>query len=308
MTVEIRLDRELSLDETTLLDMHSVLNVMNVILYELMSLGEALQDSPEIEALSEATVGIARKLGDPEEAFRQVANVDAYVTEVRRELGRILEERGVARSLWYQDRIANLESIFAVLQVRAAELMARHADPDAWMAHPIPRLRESLWAVFRAIEMNSRGAYRIVGNLAEHEEGDYLVHLDMTSRSGDVIRMPAVFQDVMRDLLANARKYTAPGGTITAGLHDSGTELRFVVSDTGRGIPPGEIQSVVEFGRRGSNTQDRPTRGAGIGLTKAYYVTRKFGGRMFIHSTGVEGEGTRIEIRLPVPAKLARSA
>jgi len=123
-----------------------------------------------------------------------------------------------------------------------------------------------------------------------------------------VIHMPAVFQDVMRDLLANARKYTQPGGTITAGLHDSGTHLRFVVADTGRGIPPGEIQSVVEFGRRGSNTQDRPTRGAGIGLTKAYYVTRKFGGRMFVQSTGVPGEGTRIEIRLPLPPALVQTA
>lgn len=306
--MEIRLDQDLSLDEATLLDMHSVLNVMNVILYELMSLGDALQDCAELEALSDATVGIARKLGSPEEAYRQVANVDAYVTSVRRELGRILDERGVARSLWYQDRIANLESIFAVLQVRAAELKARHDDPDAWVAYSIPGLRESLWAVFRAIEMNSRGAYRIVANLAVHEDGDYLVHLDITSRAGDVVPMPAVFQDVMRDLLANARKYTRPGGTITAGLHASGTELRMVIADTGRGIPPDEIQSVVEFGRRGSNTQDRPTRGAGIGLTKACYVTRKFGGRMFIHSTGVEGEGTRIEIRIPLPPALARTA
>ncbi len=308
MTMEIRLDSELSVDETTLLDMHSVLNVMNVIVYELMNLGGALEDCPEIEALTDATLGIARTLRDPNEAYRQVANVDGYVTRLRRELARIFHERGVEGSPWYRDRMANLESIFTVLEVRAAELMARHADPDAWVSYPIAQLKESLWTVFRAIEQNSRGGYRIVANLAEHEEGDYLVHLDMTSRFGDVVHMPAVFQDVIRDLLANARKYTPPGGTITAGLHDSGTELRLVVADTGRGIPPDEIQSVVEFGRRGSNTQDRPTRGAGIGLTKAYYVTRKFGGRMFIHSTGVEGEGTRIEIRLPLPAALAQSA
>lgn len=306
--MEIQLQGTLSVDEETLLDMHSVLNVMNVVMYELMNLGDALKDCPEIDVLTNATVGIARTLRDPDEAYRQVANVDGYVTRLRRELARIFEERGVQGSPWYRDRMANLESIFTVLEVRAAELMARHADPDAWVTYPIAQLKESLWTVFRAIEQNSRGGYRIVSNLAEHEEGDYLVHLDMTSRFGDVIHMPAVFQDVMRDLLANARKYTQPGGTITAGLHGSGTELRFVVSDTGRGIPPGEIQNVVEFGRRGSNTQDRPTRGAGIGLTKAYYVTRRFGGRMFIHSTGVEGRGTRIEIRLPLPEGLARSA
>ncbi len=306
--MEIRLDSELSLNEETLLDMHSVLNVMNVIVYELMNLGGALKDCPEIDTLTDATVAIAGTLTDPEEAYRQVANVDGYVTRLRGELARVLRERGVAGSPWYRDRMANLESIFTVLQVRAAELMARHADPDAWVTYPIAQLRESLWTVFRAIEQNSRGGYRIVANLAEHEEGDYLVHLDMTSRFAGEVHMPAVFQDVMRDLLANARKYTPPGGTITAGLHDSGTELRLVVADTGRGIPPGEILSVVEFGRRGSNTQDRPTRGAGIGLTKAYHVTRKFGGRMFIQSTGVPGEGTRVEIRIPLPAALAEPA
>jgi signal transduction histidine kinase len=306
--MEIQLKSTLSVDDATLLDMHSVLNVMNVVVYELLNLGEALADCPEIEALTEATVAIAATLRDPEEAYRQVANVDGYVTRVRRELARIFEERGVAGSPWHRERMENLESIFTVLTVRAAELMARHANPDAWVTYSIAQLRDSLWTVFRAIEMNSRAGYRIVANLAEHEEGDYLVHLDITSRLGDEIPMPAVFQDVMRDLLANARKYTNPGGTITAGLHCSRTELRLVVADTGRGIPQDEIQSVVEFGRRGSNTQDRPTRGAGIGLTKAYHVTRKFGGRMFIHSTGVPGEGTRIEIRLPLPAALARPA
>ncbi|HSW31231.1 MAG TPA: ATP-binding protein [Longimicrobiales bacterium] len=306
--MEIRLNSELSVSEETLLDMHSVLNVMNVIVYELMNLNEALKDCPEIDTLTDATVRIAGTLTDPEEAYRQVANVDGYVARVRGELGRVLRERGVEESPWYRDRMGNLESIFTVLQVRAAELMARHANPDAWVTYPIAQLRESLWTVFRAIEQNSRGGYRIVANLAEHEEGDYLVHLDITSRFRGEVHMPAVFQDVMRDLLANARKYTQPGGTITAGLHDSGTELRLVVADTGRGIPPGEVLSVVEFGRRGSNTQDRPTRGAGIGLTKAYHVTRKFGGRMFIQSTGVPGEGTRIEIRLPLPAALAQPA
>jgi hypothetical protein len=306
--MEIRLDSELSVNEETLLDMHSVLNVMNVIVYELMNLGEAMKNCPEIDTLTDATLSMSWTLTDPEEAYRQVANVDGYVTRVRGELSRVLRERGVEGSLWYRDRMANLESIFTVLQVRAAELMARHANPDAWVTYPIAQLRESLWTVFRAIEQNSRGGYRIVANLAEHEEGDYLVHLDITSRFGGEVHMPAVFQDVMRDLLANARKYTPPGGTITAGLHDSSTELRLVVADTGRGIPPGEIQSVVEFGRRGSNAQDRPTRGAGIGLTKAYYVTRKFGGRMFIQSTGVPGEGTRIEIRIPLPAALAQPA
>jgi signal transduction histidine kinase len=73
--------------------------------------------------------------------------------------------------------------------------------------------------------------------------------------------------------------------------------LRFVVEDTGRGMDEAEIPRLISFGERGSNVQDRPTRGGGFGLTKAYYVTKRLSGRMWIESA--LGAGTRIEIRIP---------
>jgi len=101
----------------------------------------------------------------------------------------------------------------------------------------------------------------------------------------------------MRDLIANARKYTAQGGIIAAGLFEGLRELRFVVHDTGCGIPEPELRRVVEFGRRGSNVSNVRTMGGGFGLTKAYYVTKQFGGRMWIASR--VDIGTRISITLP---------
>jgi signal transduction histidine kinase len=71
----------------------------------------------------------------------------------------------------------------------------------------------------------------------EQEKQDYIVNFSIDSVDGTAIHMPPVLQDVMRDLIANARKYTEPGGEISAGLADNGKELRFVVEDTGRGIP-----------------------------------------------------------------------
>jgi signal transduction histidine kinase len=111
--------------------------------------------------------------------------------------------------------------------------------------------------------------------------------------------MPAVFQDVIRDLLANARKYTDPGKSIQSGLHESNSTLRFIVRDTGIGIPEKEIEDIITFGRRGSNAKERPTRGGGFGLTKAYYVTKKFNGRMWIESPLRGNRSTGIEIILP---------
>jgi signal transduction histidine kinase len=116
--------------------------------------------------------------------------------------------------------------------------------------------------------------------------------------------MPTIFQDVLRDLLANARKYTKPGGRITAGLRQNSDLLRFLIIDNGIGIPPAEILNVVKFGYRASNVADRVTHGGGFGLTKAFYVTRKFGGQMWVDSAGVEGKSTRVEICIPLPESL----
>nr|WP_240544875.1 ATP-binding protein [Ectothiorhodospira shaposhnikovii] len=109
--------------------------------------------------------------------------------------------------------------------------------------------------------------------------------------------MPAVFNDVIRDLVANARKYTPPGGRILSGLDDDGQRIRFVVEDTGVGIPPGQVEDVVKLGFRADNVQNRRTYGGGFGLTKAYWVTQRLQGRMWIDSR--LDQGTRIEIQFP---------
>jgi signal transduction histidine kinase len=98
------------------------------------------------------------------------------------------------------------------------------------------------------------------------------------SSNGDVIVMPPVLQDVLCDLVANARKYTTPGGRIYAGLADDGSSLHLVVEDTGCGIPEDEIRGVVKWGVRGSNVLHIKSNGGGFGLTKAYIATRDMEG------------------------------
>ncbi len=154
--------------------------------------------------------------------------------------------------------------------------------------------------VFAAIEKNSRGRFRIIYNAALQQPQDYYVDFKIESSSGDRLRMPAVFQDVLRDLIGNARKYTAVGGHITAALHEDPTVLRLLVEDTGRGIPPDELAKVVHFGQRASNVGNVRTMGGGFGLTKAFLATKQFGGRFWLASE--LGVGTRVRIHVPRPA------
>lgn len=298
--MEIKLPLAIGTEEASLLNMHSVLNVLNVVQFEIMRLQNLCGTHSELDDLSSQLLETAESLSQPDEAIHRVRNVKALVEETRQVLQslRIVE---YGDNPEFKKIENNLEGIFAILLVRAGEIMERWDEPKAWKSHNILSLKRNFNEVFSAIEQNSHGAYHIVSNIAKHEDGDYLIVLDIDSENGETVSMPPVFQDVLRDLLANARKYTKPGGKIMAGLYQGIKDLRFVVEDSGIGIPEEEIEKVVQFGERGSNVSDRPTRGGGFGLTKAYYIARSFGGRMFISSPVFEGKGTRIEIVLPLP-------
>ncbi len=301
--MEIKIDLPLSIKEETLIDMHSILNVLNVTTYELMQMQTLFGDDYDIEEAIDDNSRAAELLKDPDKAYDLVNNIDQVLQRLRQKVLLGAETCGLSNDPNFLKHLANLDSIFNITGIRAAEIQARHKNPMAWVKHPIDKLTKNFSEVLRAIERNSHGGYRIVNNIAEHEDGNYFVNFEITSCHGDDIYMPAVLQDVVRDLIANARKYTAPGGKIIAGLSETQNELRFVISDNGSGIPPEEIVAVVQYGKRGSNMAHRPTRGGGFGLTKAWYVTKKFAGRMWIESTGEAGKGCCIRIALPILAE-----
>jgi signal transduction histidine kinase len=286
-------------EEASLLDMHGLLNILNVLQGELAVIGLTLAQDADLlkdglAVCRELMVG----LRDRGKALQGAAALPRHCTRMMAEIERALQEHADRReNPEIAESLANLESVFAILEVRAHEILARAQHPERWETMRIENLRHNFLEAFAAIEKNSKGRYRIIYNLARQEPADYYMRLDFDTVDGKTVYLPPVFQDVMRDLIANARKYTAPGGIIAAGLFESLRELRFVVHDTGRGIPEGELRQVVEFGRRGSNVSEVRTMGGGFGLTKAYYVTKQFGGRMWIASR--VDVGTRISIMLP---------
>ncbi len=299
--IEITEIPPLSPGEQSLLDMHSVVNVLNVLRCELTVLGLMAADNEDYlhegVAVCEALLA---SLHDPEAALREAAHVDDFERTVFAELkAKLATPPRTPDPKEMAEGIENLRTVFAILKVRAQEILARAAAPDRWVAFDLGQLRTSFLDVFSAIEKNSKGRYRILYNAARKEPQDYYIDFKFETAGGEALLMPPIFQDTMRDLIANARKYTAPGGSITAALYEDAAELRFVVSDSGRGIPESELAQVVQFGKRASNVGDVRTMGGGFGLTKAFLVTKRFGGRFWIASE--LGRGTRIRIAIPRP-------
>jgi signal transduction histidine kinase len=300
MKVEINDLPQLTQEQGALIDMHSVVNIMNVLLNELEYLQEVLREGEQLQPAVDAVQQIHLRLRTSDDVGADLGDLLKCEDRVMEVVHAVLEVHpNAVDDPDVRASVKNLQSVFAVLDTRARELLDRVRAPGRWTDHDVKQLTANFTNVLAAIEKNSKGRYRIVYNIAEQERQDYMVSFGIESVDGAIINMPPVLQDVMRDLIANARKYTEPGGEITAGLVDNGKELRFVVADTGRGIPSDEVRQVVEFGKRGSNVDDKETMGGGFGLTKAYLVTRQFGGRIWI--TSRPGAGTRIAISIPRP-------
>ncbi|HVL55927.1 MAG TPA: ATP-binding protein, partial [Burkholderiaceae bacterium] len=109
---------------------------------------------------------------------------------------------------------------------------------------------------------------------------------------------------VLRNLLANALKFTGPDGRVTVRLlaADGFAELR--VEDTGEGLDPDTLQHVF---RPFYQAQSRAMRsGLGLGLSIVGELVELHGGTVEAQSPGL-GRGATFIVRLPM-TRVARSA
>ncbi|MCP4537011.1 MAG: PAS domain S-box protein [Chloroflexi bacterium] len=91
-------------------------------------------------------------------------------------------------------------------------------------------------------------------------------------------------EQVLRNLLGNAIKYSPAGGTITVGGRDNEMQLLLWVSDHGIGIPAQDLSRVFERFYRVENELTRNVRGAGLGLAVCRGIIEAHGGRIWVES------------------------
>lgn len=104
---------------------------------------------------------------------------------------------------------------------------------------------------------------------------------------------------VVRNLLDNAIRHTAPGGTvwIEAVLDESGAEAIVSVRDACGGIPEEDLDHVFELAYRGDTARTPGSGGAGLGLAVARGLVEAHQGSISVRN---EGDGCRFTVRLPV--------
>ena len=113
--------------------------------------------------------------------------------------------------------------------------------------------------------------------------------------SGDPVRL----EQVLVNLLANAAKYTEPGGRIAVEVDLVGPDVFLRVSDNGIGIELEMQQRVFELFEQVDRSLDRAQGGLGIGLTIARSLVEQHGGGIEVQSGG-RGQGSTFVVHLPL--------
>ncbi|EAQ80410.1 chemotaxis protein CheB [Blastopirellula marina] len=112
---------------------------------------------------------------------------------------------------------------------------------------------------------------------------------------------PTRLLQIQENLLANAARYTAPGGEIRFSLSREDGEAVNRVKDNGSGIPPHMLERIFELFVQSDDTLDRTDGGMGLGLTLVKTLVELHGGRVSAHSDG-PGKGSEFVLRLPLLA------
>jgi signal transduction histidine kinase len=141
---------------------------------------------------------------------------------------------------------------------------------------------------------------RVVGPFAASPGAPIAVRLE--SERAIVIGDEARFEQVLRNLICNARTHTPANGSITVGVTTSGTHVDVRVQDTGGGIAAEHLGHVFERFYRADESRSRATGGAGLGLAIARQLVSAHHGDLRVDSAG-PGQGTTFTVSLPAAAQ-----
>ncbi len=111
---------------------------------------------------------------------------------------------------------------------------------------------------------------------------------------------PVQIQQVLMNLILNAREAMLPGGGILKVVAAANARhIDIVVSDTGRGIAPDDLRNIFRpfFTTKCGRTGPADGSGSGVGLAFCRRILDAHGGEIGVQST--PGQGSSFTVRLP---------
>jgi signal transduction histidine kinase len=130
------------------------------------------------------------------------------------------------------------------------------------------------------------------------EAKDICVEVAIGAEPGEVSGDAERLQQVVWNLLANAIKFTPPGGRVEVQLGRVGTHVELRVNDSGTGIEPSTLPRLFERFWQADSSTTRAHGGLGLGLAVVRHLVELHGGTVRAESGG-EGQGASFTVALP---------
>jgi len=108
-------------------------------------------------------------------------------------------------------------------------------------------------------------------------------------------------RQILLNLVSNAIKYSSAGASVDITCHQEDQKVTICIRDQGLGVPPEYQSYLFERFVRLERDMNSPVRGAGLGLYISRQLIEAMGGRIWVESTGVPGEGSIFAFTLNLP-------
>ncbi|GCE13890.1 sensor histidine kinase [Tengunoibacter tsumagoiensis] len=114
---------------------------------------------------------------------------------------------------------------------------------------------------------------------------------------------PLRLHQVLMNVSTNALKYSPPGSPLTFSgriTFDQRSLIIISISDKGKGISVQDQEKLFQRFVRLESDMNSPVRGSGLGLYISRRLIEAMGGKIWIESKGIVGEGSTFHIQLPM--------
>lgn len=265
-------------------------------------------------------------------AVGSTALVGLYILQVRRaaaatrELTESLQEADRRKDAFIAVLSHELRNPLAPIRA-AAQILARNPDPAKvrWTSGVLERQSSHMAALLEELldaARISQGRIRLDRRPVALDEvvqaaieagtpalqaRQHTLHTALPPGPVTLHADPVRLTQVITNLLGNAARYTAPGGTIAVEAATEGDTVLIRVRDNGIGISAQEQERIFRMFEQVDPVTSSSRSGLGVGLALSRLLVELHGGTLTVHSDG-PGTGSEFVVRLPgsvVPASPA---